>query len=146
MSRVLAAWGPVGASMGAYDVALKYVKERKQFGVPIASFQLVQEKLVRMLGMIQSMALVAWRVTRLFEEGKMTPGMSALAKSQNTLNARTVVALGREILGGNGIVDDYGVASLFTGVEAMYTYEGSYEINALIVGREVTGVSAFRSA
>jgi acyl-CoA oxidase len=117
--------------MGIFDHALQYVKARKQFGVPIASFQLVQERLSRMLGTIQSMILVSWRVSRLFEAGKLTGGQSSLAKAHNTLRGREVAALGREILGGNGIVQDYHVARLFCDMESLYTYEGTYDINSL---------------
>jgi acyl-CoA oxidase len=128
---LLIAWKPVGAGMGIFDCCLQYAKTRKQFGVPIASFQLVQERLARMLGTIQAMALVAWRVSRLFEAGKLTSGQSSLAKAFNTLKGREVAALGREILGGNGIVQDYHVARLFLDMESFYTYEGTYDINSL---------------
>jgi acyl-CoA oxidase len=117
--------------MGIFDHALAYVKSRKQFGVPLASFQLVQERLSRMLGIIQSMVLLSWRTSNLFMSGKATSGQASLAKLYNTLRGREVAQLGREILGGNGIVQDYHVARLFSDMEALYTYEGTYDINAL---------------
>jgi acyl-CoA oxidase len=145
-SRILVAWKPVGASMGIYDNCLRYVRQRHAFGAPIGKFQLVQEKLVRMLGNIQAMALLAWRVSSLAERGQMTDGQSAMAKAWNTLRGREVAALGREILGGNGIVLDYHVARLFCDMEAIYTYEGTYEVNSLVCGREVTGLAAIKPA
>jgi acyl-CoA oxidase len=117
--------------MGIFDHVLQYTKSRSQFGVPIASFQLVQERLARMLGTIQSMFLLAWRTSKLYEQGKLTNGQSSLAKAQNTLRGREVAALGREILGGNGIVGDYHVARLFNDMESLYTYEGTYDVNSL---------------
>eukprot|EP00475_Leptophrys_vorax_P004830 TRINITY_DN1288_c0_g1_i3.p1 TRINITY_DN1288_c0_g1~~TRINITY_DN1288_c0_g1_i3.p1 ORF type:complete len:402 (-),score=87.33 TRINITY_DN1288_c0_g1_i3:40-1245(-) len=143
---VLTAWKPVGAAMGIFDCCLQYAKSRNQFGTPLASFQLVQERLARMLGSIQAMALVAWRVSRLFEAGKLTGGQSSLAKAHNTLRGREVASLGREILGGNGIVQDYHVARLFSDMESFYTYEGTYDINSLVAAREVTEIAAIRAS
>lgn len=130
-SRIGVAWQPVGVAMGIFDHALRYAKSRQQFGVPIASFQLIQERLTRMLGTIQSMILLAWRTQVLYAEGKLTSGQSSMAKAHNTLRGREVAALGREILGGNGIVGDYHVARLFCDMESLYTYEGTYDINSL---------------
>lgn len=130
-SRILVAWQPVGAAMGIFDHCLQYLKARKQFGAPLVSFQLAQERLARMLATIQSMTLVAWRVSKLYEAKKLTGGQSSLAKAHNTLRGREVAALGRELLGGNGIVQDYHVGRLFCDMESLYTYEGSYDINSL---------------
>lgn len=124
LSRVMVAWMPVGMAMGAYDMAARYVKERRQFGAPLASFQLVQERLARMLGNVQAMWLLAWRVTRLHEQGGLTHEQGALAKAWNTLRGRECVALARELLGGNGVVGDFLVAKHFVDMEAIYTYEG----------------------
>ncbi|GBG60382.1 hypothetical protein CBR_g4340 [Chara braunii] len=143
-SRVMVAWQPVGIVMGVFDMCNRYLKERRQFGVPLAAMQLNQEKLVRMLGNVQAMILVAWRVSKLYEEGKMTPGHASLAKAWNTQRARETVALGRELLGGNGILVDYLVAKAFSDIEPIYSYEGTYDINALVVGREVTGVASMK--
>jgi len=146
ISRVFVAWLPVAISMGAYDCALRYLQERKQFGAPLASYQIMQEKLVRMLGTIQSMYLLAERVTRMVERGEAKMSQITLAKAQNSLRGRECVALAREILGGNGNVTDYGVAKAFADMEAIYTYEGSYEVNSLVTGRDVTGIAAFKNA
>lgn len=145
-SRIFVAWKPVGLSMGVYDNCLRYIKQRRQFGTPLASFQLVQEKLVRMLGNIQAMVLLAWRLSQMYEKGTMTDGQSSMAKAWNTLRGREVASLGRELMGGNGIVLDYHVARLFADMEAIYTYEGTYEINTLVCGREVTGAAAIKAA
>ncbi|KAH7366368.1 hypothetical protein KP509_18G075600 [Ceratopteris richardii] len=145
VSRIVVAWQPIGISMGVYDMCHRYLQERKQFGVPLASFQLCQEKLVRMLGNIQAMALMGWRLCKLYEAGKMTPGQASLAKAWNTLRARETVALGRELLGGNGIVADFLVAKAFCDLEPIYTYEGTYEVNSLVTGREVTGLASFKA-
>eukprot|EP00744_Colponema_vietnamica_P003286 GILI01005058.1.p1 GENE.GILI01005058.1~~GILI01005058.1.p1 ORF type:complete len:463 (-),score=156.24 GILI01005058.1:207-1514(-) len=144
-SRIAVAWLPPGMCMGIYDHALQYAKKRDQFGTPLASFQLTQEKLVRMLGTIQAMLLMAWRVSKMHSEGKMTVTHVGLAKSWNSLRGREVAALGREIIGGNGIVYDWHVARFFNDMEAIYTYEGTYDVNALVVGREVTGIAAFKA-
>jgi acyl-CoA oxidase len=99
--------------MGIFDRCVAYLKERSQFNAPLASFQLVQEKLARMLGTIQGMILVSWRLSKLYDAGKLTNGQASLAKAINTLRGREVAALGRELLGGNGIVTDYHVGRLF---------------------------------
>ncbi|GAB4822041.1 hypothetical protein N2152v2_009087 [Parachlorella kessleri] len=146
ISRVMVAWQPVGLAMGCYDMALRYLKQRMQFGTQLAAFQLLQEKLVRMLGNIQAMFLMAYRLTRLQEAGKMTHEMASLVKAWNTLKGREVVALGRELLGGNGILHDFLVAKAFADLEAYYSYEGTYEVNVLVAGRGITGVSAIKAA
>lgn len=122
ISRLFAAWLPVGIAAGCYDTALEYAKTRQQFGSPIARFQLVQAKLVKMLSHIQSMTYTAWRVTRLMEQGKCTHGMSSMVKANNTTLAREVAGMAREILGGNGIVRDYGVATHFCDLEGLQAH------------------------
>lgn len=145
VSRILVAWMPVGISMGIYDNALAYVKSRKQFGVPLANFQLVQDKLVQMQGHIVGMTYMAYRLSQLYQSGKMTVGQSSLAKAWTTSRGREVAALGREVLGGNGIVIDWHAARLFCDAESIYSYEGTRDINLLVAGRELTGASAIRA-
>ncbi|KAH1242095.1 Acyl-coenzyme A oxidase 4, peroxisomal [Glycine max] len=145
VSRVMVAWQPIGLSMGIYDMCHRYLKERKQFGAPLAAFQISQQKLVQMLGNIQAMILVGWRLCKLYESGKMTPGHASLGKSWITLRARETAALGRELLGGNGILADFLVAKAFCDIEPIYTFEGTYDINTLVTGREVTGFASFKS-
>ncbi|RZC19274.1 Protein trichome birefringence-like 3 isoform C [Glycine soja] len=132
VSRVMVAWQPIGISMGIYDMCHRYLMERKQFGAPLAAFQISQQKLVQMLGNIQAMILVGWRLCKLYESGKMTPGQASLGKSWITLRARETAALGRELLGGNGILADFLVAKAFCDLEPIYTYEGTYDINTLV--------------
>lgn len=144
VSRVMVAWQPIGISMGVYDMCHRYLKERKQFGAPLAAFQINQQKLVQMLGNIQAMILVGWRLCKLYEKGAMTPGHASLGKSWITMRARETVALGRELLGGNGILSDFLVAKAFCDIEPIYTYEGTYDINTLVTGREVTGIASFK--
>ncbi|XP_021906266.1 acyl-coenzyme A oxidase 4, peroxisomal isoform X2 [Carica papaya] len=146
VSRVMVAWQPIGISMGIYDMCHRYLKERKQFGAPLAAFQINQQKLVQMLGNVQAMVLVGWRLCKLYEKGKMTPGQASLGKSWITLRARETAALGRELLGGNGILADFLVAKAFCDLEPIYTYEGTYDINSLVTGREVTGLASFKPA
>lgn len=146
ISRIMVAWQPVGLAMGAYDATARYVAQRRQFGAPLASFQLVQEKLQRMQSTTQAMWLMAWRLTALHEAGKMTHEQASLVKAWNTARGREVVALGRELLGGNGILSDFLVAKAFCDCEAYYTYEGTYEVNALVAGRGITGLAAFKPA
>ncbi|KAL8504788.1 hypothetical protein ACS0TY_016105 [Phlomoides rotata] len=144
VSRVNVAWQTIGISMGVYDICHRYVKERKQFGAPLAAFQVVQQKLVRMLGNIQAMFVMGWRLCKLYENGKMTSGQASLGKSWISLRARETVSLGRELLGGNGILTDFLVAKAFCDLEPIYTFEGTYDVNTLLVGKEITGVSSFR--
>lgn len=146
VSRVMVAWQPIGISMGVYDICHRYLKERKQFGAPLAAFQINQEKLVRMLGNVQAMFLVGWRLCKLYENGKMTPGRASMAKAWITLRARETAALGRELLGGNGILAEFLVAKAFCDLEPIYTFEGTYDINSLVTGREITGIASFKPA
>ncbi|CAL5230083.1 g13540 [Coccomyxa viridis] len=146
ISRIMVAWQPVGICAGVFDMCARYVGEREQFGAPLGSFQLVQEKLTRMLGNIQGMFLMCWRLSKLYEEGKMTHELASNTKAWTTLRGRETVALGRELLGGNGIVSDFLVAKAFGDMEAIFTYEGTYEVNALVAGRGITGKAAFKPA
>jgi len=143
MTRYLVAWEATGCQMGAYEAALKYAQERLQFGKPIGSFQLVQELLAKMLGNITACQCMVVRTAQLHAEGKLTDAHAALAKSFTTAKMRETVAWAREVLGGNGIVADYNVARFFADAEALYSYEGTYQIQNLIVGKAVTGFSAF---
>lgn len=145
VSRVIVSWQPIGIAMGVYDICHRYLQERKQFGVSLSSFQISQEKLTRMLGNIQAMNLMGWRLCKLYDDGKMTPGHASLTKAWNTLKAREVVSLGRELLGGNGILTDFLVAKAFCDLEPIYSYEGTYEVNSLVTGREVTGIASFKA-
>ncbi|KAJ4782394.1 Acyl-CoA dehydrogenase [Rhynchospora pubera] len=146
VSRVMVAWQPIGIAMGVFDICHRYLKERKQFGAPLAAFQLNQEKLVRMLGNIQAMLLVGWRLCKLYESGKMTPGHASLGKAWTSSKAREVVSLGRELMGGNGILSDFLVAKAFCDLEPIFSYEGTYDINSLVTAREITGVASFKPA
>ncbi|KAB2630514.1 acyl-coenzyme A oxidase 4 [Pyrus ussuriensis x Pyrus communis] len=146
VSRVMVAWQPIGLCMGVYDMCHRYLKERKQFGAPLAAFQINQEKLVRMLGNVQAMVLIGWRLSKLYEAGKMTPGHASMGKSWITLRARETVALGRELLDGNGILSDFLVAKAFGDLEPIYTFEGTYDINASFRPASITGIASFRPA
>ncbi|SEN39254.1 acyl-CoA dehydrogenase [Cryobacterium sp. TMT1-3] len=143
-SRVWVGWQTVGLQFAAYDYALRYALERQQFGKPIASFQLVQEKLVRILENATSSLGTMVRIAQLQQAGTLRPEHAAMAKASSSARMRESVALGRSVLGGNGISTDYGMARVFADAEALYTYEGSYEINTLVVGRAITGISAFQ--
>ncbi len=141
-SRIMVAWQAVGQQLAAFDVARQYAVDRQQFGRPLAQFQLIQQQLVTMLGnAVASMAMMAG-LARLQDDGAADMAQVALAKSYLSARMRETVAMGRSILGGNGIVTDYRMAKIFSDAEAIYTYEGSFEINTLIVGRAVTGMSA----
>jgi glutaryl-CoA dehydrogenase len=137
------AWSAVGCQLGAYERAVAYAAERVQFGRPIGHFQLVQDLLARMLGNVTASLAVVVRTAELQQEGRFRDEHAALAKSYCTSRLRETVAWARELLGGNGILLDHGVARFFADAEALYSYEGTREINALIVGRAITGKSAF---
>ncbi len=142
-TRYGVAWEAIGHAMAAYELALAYTKDRKQFGRTLSSFQIIQQKLATMLANVTSMQLLCLRLSQLLAEGKMTEGMASLAKMHNARLAREVVGEAREMLGGNGILLDYQVARHFADIEAVFTYEGTDTIQSLIVGREVTGAQAF---
>ncbi|MFI7613550.1 acyl-CoA dehydrogenase family protein [Nonomuraea terrae] len=137
------AWQAVGVMLAAYEIALRYSKEREQFGRPIAKFQLVQDLLVRMLGNATACLGMVVRLAQLQDEGVFHDEHSALAKAYCTTQMRQVVGWARELLAGNGIILDYDIARFVADAEAIYSYEGTREINTLIVGRAVTGMGAF---
>lgn len=137
------AWNAAGMQAGAYEAARAYALSRTQFGRPIGGFQLIQEKLVRMLGNATASLAMAMRLTELREAGRGEEEHSALTKLWVADRLRETVALGREIVGGEGITLAADVARFFADAEAVYTYEGTREMNALIVGRAITGLSAF---
>jgi glutaryl-CoA dehydrogenase len=142
-SRAWVGWQAAGIQLAAFDVARSYALERRQFGRELARFQLIQQQLAEMLGnATASLALMA-QLARIQEEGKLEMVQAAMAKSTTTRLARASVAMGRSLMGGNGISSDYEMGKLFGDAEILYTYEGSYEINSLIVARAVTGKSAF---
>jgi glutaryl-CoA dehydrogenase len=142
-TRNSVAWGALGHATAAYEIAAQYCSERKQFGKPLVSFQIVQDKLVKMLAEVCSMQLYCLRLGRLIEEGKLTDTIAAIAKMNNTRKARQVVAEARDLLGGNGILLDFHVIRHMADIEALHTYEGTETIQTLIVGRDITGVGAF---
>ncbi len=142
-TRNVVAWGSLGHAVAAYEIAVAYAKERHQFGKPLVGFQLIQDKLVEMLAEVTAMQLYCLRLGRLIEDGRFTDTIAALAKLNNTVKAREVCATAREILGGNGILLDYHVVRHMADMEALYTFEGTAEIQTLIVGRDITGVGAF---
>ena len=143
LTRAEVAWAAVGVSVGAYEAALRYANERVQFGKPIAASQLIQDHLVKCLGNIVASLGMVVRVSQLLDEGKQSDEHAALAKAYTTARMRETVAWAREVLGGNGIVLDYQVARFFADAEALYSYEGTREMNTLIVGRAITGHAAF---
>src|SRR3954449_7578051 len=142
-SRIAVAWEAVGCARGAYEVALRYAKEREQFGRPIAKFQLVQDLLSRMLGNVVSSQCMALRLTQLAEAGQAGVHHASLAKAFCTARMRETTGWARELLAGNGILLEYDVARFVADSEAIYSYEGTREINSLIVGLSITGESAF---
>jgi glutaryl-CoA dehydrogenase len=142
-TRAGVAWEAVGHAIACYEAALTYAKSREQFGRPIAGYQLVQEKLVRMLADITSMQLMMLRLSQLLEQGTMTAPQASLAKMHCAARAREVCLMARDILGGNGILLDYIVARHVADMEAVYTYEGTNTVQTLVVGREITGIQAF---
>ncbi len=143
MTRAGVAWQAVGCARGAYEAALKYTKKREQFGKPIASFQLVQNHLVVMVANLTSMQTMCFRLSELQDEGLLTDEHASLAKVFCSMRTRDVVSQAREVMGGNGILLEYDVARFVADAEAIYSYEGTKEINTLIVGRAITGYSAF---
>jgi glutaryl-CoA dehydrogenase len=142
-TRNVVAWAALGHAVAAYDVAIAYASERRQFGKPLVSFQMIQHKLVTMLGDLTAMQLYCLRLGRLMEEDRFSDTIAALAKLHNTVKARDIVRVGREILGGNGLLLENHIVRHMADMEALYTYEGTAEIQTLIVGRDITGVGAF---
>src|SRR5215475_955209 len=142
-TRYLVGWETTGVQMGAYENAVKYAQERLQFGKPIGSFQLIQDQLAKMLGNITACQCMVARTAQLADQGKLTDQQSALAKAYTTSKTHETVTWARALLGGNGILVDYNVARFFADAEALYSYEGTYQMQTLIVGKAVTGFSAF---
>ncbi len=142
-ARVGIAWGVIGAAIDCYETALTYAQERKQFGRPIAGFQLVQEKLVWMVQEITKAQLLALRLTRMMEAGEVRPAQISLAKRNNVWMARECARLAREILAAVGIIDRHSVIRHLLNLESVYTYEGTHDIHTLVVGQDITGISAF---
>ena len=137
------AWEAVGCAQGAYEHALRYATERQQFGRPIAQFQLVQDLLVRMLGNVTAAKCLVARLSQMQDAGWMDEEHASLAKAFCTMRMRETVGWARELMGGNGILLDHDVGRFVADAEAIYSYEGTREINALVVGRAITGLSAF---
>jgi glutaryl-CoA dehydrogenase len=142
-SRIAVAWEAVGCARGAYEVALRYAGEREQFGRPIARFQLVQDLLARMLGNIVASQCMALRLSQLAEAGRAEVHHASLAKAFCTARMRETTGWARELLAANGILLEHDVARFAADSEAIYSYEGTREINSLIVGQAITGHSAF---
>jgi glutaryl-CoA dehydrogenase len=142
-TRSVCAWGALGHAVAAYDAALTYSKQRTQFGKPLAGFQIVQERLVRMLAAVTSMQLYCMQLARLEEEGRLSDTIAGLAKFHNTRTAREVIALARDMLGGNGVLLENHVIRHMGDIEVIHTYEGTETMQALIVGRDITGLGAF---
>jgi glutaryl-CoA dehydrogenase len=142
VTRYTVAWRALGVALAAFEHALAYASERRQFGNTLASYQLVQDKLSRMAAEITAMQLLCLRVSALQEDGRLTPAMASLAKMNHAAKARAVVADARDILGGNGILLENHVARHHADMEAVFTFEGTDSIQSLIVGRALTGVSA----
>jgi glutaryl-CoA dehydrogenase len=136
-------YGAVGAAMACYDEALSYAKDRVQFSRPIAGYQLVQRKLVDMVNEITKAQLLCWRMGRLKEAGTLTPAQISLSKRNNVAMARDCARDARDILGANGVTDDYQCGRHMLNLESVYTYEGTHDIHTLIVGQDVTGLAAF---
>ena len=143
MTRGGVAWNAVGCMLGAYEVALAYAKQRRQFGHPIAKFQLIQDHLVTMLGDVTSSLGMAVRVAQMQDDDACLDEQAALAKLVCTVRLREAVSRGRELFGGNGMLLEYDIARYWNDAEALYSYEGTREINTLIVGRAITGLQAY---
>ena len=143
MTRAGVAWMAVGCARGAYENALDYTIKREQFGKPIASFQLIQNHLVEMLSNLTAMQTLVFRLSEIQDDEKLKDEHASLAKVFCTMRMRDIVSRAREVMGGNGILLEYNVARFLADAEAIYSYEGTKEINSLIVGRSITGFSAF---
>ncbi|MFN5375330.1 MAG: acyl-CoA dehydrogenase family protein [Chitinophagaceae bacterium] len=137
------AWGAIGLAMDCYDTALRYSKERSQFGRPIAGFQLQQKKLAEMLTEITKAQLLNWRLAVLMDEGKGTPAQVSMCKRNSCAIAQDVCRDARQILGGMGITDEYSVMRHMMNLESVITYEGTHDIHLLITGMDITGFNAF---
>jgi glutaryl-CoA dehydrogenase len=142
-TRVSCAWMALGHAVAGYDAALTYAKRREQFGKPLVKFQLIQDRLVKMLAKVTAMQLYCLRIAELSMAGRTVPTLAGLAKAHNTTAARQVLAEARDLLGGNGILLDFHVIRHMMDIEAVHTFEGTEAMQTLIVGRDITGVSAF---
>jgi glutaryl-CoA dehydrogenase len=142
-TRSTCAWAALGHATAAYDAALRYAASRRQFGQPLVSFQIIQQRLVTMLADLTAMQLYCMQIGRLAEEGRLTATVAGLAKMHNTRKARALAADARDMLGGNGILLDHHVIRHMADLEAIHTFEGTETMQALIVGRDITGVGAF---
>jgi glutaryl-CoA dehydrogenase len=142
-TRETCAWGALGHAVAAYDAALTYAKHREQFGRPLASFQIVQDRLVKMLAEVTGMQLYCMQLARLEDEGRLTDTIAGLAKLNNTRKARAVIAEARDLLGGNGMLLENHVIRHMGDIEMIHTYEGTETMQTLIVGRDITGIGAF---
>jgi glutaryl-CoA dehydrogenase len=138
------AWGAVGAASACYEAAVRYTKERTQFGRPIASFQLVQEKLADMLTEITKAQLLAWRLGRLKDAGRLHYAQTSLAKRNNVRIALEAARLARDLMGANGVTLEYPVFRHMANLESVYTYEGTDHMHTLILGEAITGLPAYR--
>ena len=142
-TRLTCAFAALGHAVGAYDAALTYCRERRQFGKPLVGFQIVQERLVKMLADVTAMQLYCLRVGRLADDDQLKDTVAGLAKMNNTTRARQVIAQARDLLGGNGILLENHVIRHMADIEAIHTFEGTETMQTLIVGRDITGVGAF---
>jgi len=142
-TRGTCAWGALGHAVAAYDTALTYCKQRAQFGKPLVSFQIVQDRLVKMLAEVTGMQLYCMQLARLEENGRLSDTIAGLAKLNNTRKARQVIAEARDLLGGNGVLLENHVIRHMGDIEVIHTFEGTETMQALIVGRDITGVGAF---
>ncbi len=142
-TRTTCAWGALGHAVAAYDAALTYSKQREQFGKPLCGFQMVQDRLVRMLADVTAMQLYCMQLARLETAGRLTDTIAGLAKLHNTRKARGLIAEARDLLGGNGVLLENHVIRHMGDIEVIHTYEGTESMQTLIVGRDITGVGAF---
>jgi glutaryl-CoA dehydrogenase len=142
-TRSTCAWGALGHAVAAYDTALTYCKQREQFGRTLSGFQIVQDRLVKMLAEVTGMQLYCMQLARLEEHGRLSDTIAGLAKFHNTRKAREVIALARDMLGGNGVLLENHVIRHMGDIEVIHTYEGTETMQALIVGRDITGLGAF---
>ncbi len=142
-TRSSCAWMALGHAVAGFEAAMIYAQRRKQFGKELASFQIIQQRLVRMLADVTAMQLYCLQIARLAETGKLTDTLAGLAKLHNTSKARTVLAEARDLLGGNGILLDFHVMRHMTDIESVHTFEGTETMQTLIVGRDITGIGAF---
>jgi glutaryl-CoA dehydrogenase len=142
-TRSACAWSALGHAVAGFDAALTYAKRRKQFGKSLTSFQIIQERLVKMLADVTAMQLYCVQIAKLDEQGELSPTLAGLAKMHNTSKARVILAEARDLLGGNGILLDYHVIRHMVDIEAIHTFEGTETMQTLVVGRDITGVGAF---